>query len=170
MGLIPSIRNGSIEMLILQGRNQRGTSNNEGLFRYLVLVPALVGQLSNHESSFAEFLSYTSGGNRGFCSTHSLAETCSVLTSLPLPRRSSTIEARMLIEESILKRLGVVELDGKDYLSAIELVSGKGLASGIIHDALHVKAAGKASCSRIYTCTINHFKALVPEGIVVSSP
>ena len=135
-----------------------------------VLVPALVDQLSNHESSFAVFHSYTSGSNRGYCSAHSLAETYSVLTALPLPRKISSLEARMLIEESIFKRVEVVELDRKRYRNAIELVAIKGLTSGIIYDALHVEAAKKASCSRIYTYNIDHFEALAPETIAVSSP
>ena len=92
-----------------------------------VLVPALVDQLSNHQSAFAVFHSYTGDGNRGYCSTHALSETCSALTALPLPRRISSIEARMLIEESIFDRLEVVELDKGDYLNAIRNVSVRGL-------------------------------------------
>lgn len=135
-----------------------------------VLVPALVDQLSNHQSAFAVFHPYTGDGNRGYCSTHALSETYSALTALPLPRRISSIEARMLIEESIFDRLEVVELDKGDYLNAIRNVSVRGLTSGIIYDALHVEAAKKASCSRIYTYNIDHFEALITEGISVSSP
>ena len=135
-----------------------------------VLVPALVDQLSNHQSSFAAFYSYTAGEHQGYCSTHSLAETYSVLTALPLPKRISSIEARMLIETSILGRLHIVELDKTAYMNAVTNVSGQGITSGIIYDALHVEAAKKASCSRIYTYNIDHFEALRPEGISISSP
>lgn len=135
-----------------------------------VLVPALVDQLSNHNSSFAVYYSYTSGENSGYCSTHSLAETYSVLTALPLPKRISSIEARMLIEESILHRLQVVELDQSAYRHALESVSSSGLTSGIIYDALHMEAAQKAACSRIYTYNIDHFEALSPQEITVVSP
>lgn len=76
----------------------------------------------------------------------------------------------MLIEESILGRLEIVELNNVDYMNAIENVSVRGLTSGIIYDALHVEAAKKASCSRIYTYNINHSEALITEGISVSSP
>ena len=135
-----------------------------------VLVPALVDQLSNHHSSFAVYYSYTSGENIGYCSAHSLAETYSVLTALPLPKKINSIEARMLIEESILQRLQVVELDKTAYQHALESVSSKGLTNGIIYDALHVEAAQKAACSRIYTYNIDHFEALSPQEITVVSP
>jgi len=136
-----------------------------------VLVPALVDQLSNHQASFALFSSLAhSNEHKTYCSTHTFAEMYSVLTSLPLPRRISSVEARMLIEESIFKRLQVVELGRKEYLDALENVSRRGLTSGIIYDALHVEAAKEASCSRIYTYNIDHFEALAPESITVSSP
>lgn len=135
-----------------------------------VLVPALVDQLSNHKSSFAVFSSFTVDEHTAYCSTHSIAETYSVLTALPLPKRISSIEARMLIEESILARLVVMEIGKSEYLNAIENVSSKGLTSGIIYDALHAEAAKQASCSRIYTYNIEHFEALAPKGITVTSP
>ncbi len=135
-----------------------------------VLVPALVDQLSNHQSSFAVFHTYTSGENQGFCSTHTLSELYSVLTALPLPRRINSIEARILIKESVLARLKVVEINQVEYIRALENVSAKGLTSGIIYDALHVEAARKSSCSRIYTYNIDHFEVLAPEGLTVSSP
>ncbi|MFP4067441.1 MAG: type II toxin-antitoxin system VapC family toxin [Spirochaetaceae bacterium] len=140
------------------------------LFDTSVLVAALVDQLSNHQSAFGVFDSYTRDENEGYCSTHALSETYSALTALPLPRRISSVEARMLIEESILGRLEIVELNNVDYMNAIENVSVRGLTSGIIYDALHVEAAKKASCSRIYTYNINHSEALITEGISVSSP
>ena len=140
------------------------------LFDTSVLVPALVDQLSNHESSFAVFHTYTRDEHQGCCSTHALAELYSVLTVLPLPKSISTVEARMLIEESILSRLYIVELDGKAYVNAVTTVANKGLTSGISYDALHLEAAKRASCSRIYTYNIDHFTLLCPEEIIVSSP
>ena len=135
-----------------------------------VLVPALVDQLSNHPSAFSAFQNYISDGNKGFCSTHSLSELYSVLTALPLPRRIATLEAQMLITESILPRLEVVDLTRNDYLSALNLAASNGLSSGIIYDALHVTAARKAGCPRIYTYNIDHFNALLSGEIEVTSP
>lgn len=140
------------------------------LFDTSVLVPAFVDQLSNHSSAFAAFAGYSAGEHEGYCSTHALAETYSVLTALPISKRISSVEARMLIEENMLARLHVVELNGLDYAHALGTAAHKGLTSGIIYDALHVEAAKKAGCSRIYTYNISHFRALSPEEILVSSP
>ena len=135
-----------------------------------VLVPALVDQLANHAAALELFVKYTSGRNQGHTSTHALAECYSVLTGLPLPRRVSTVEAKRLIDESIRARLHVVNLDDVDYAAAIERVTRDGLAGRIIYDALHAVAAEKAGCTRLYTYNVDHFRAVCPDSIVVSSP
>lgn len=76
----------------------------------------------------------------------------------------------MLITESIFPGWTVVDLTRDDYLKALELVASRGLSSGIIYDALHVTAALKAGCSRIYTYNIDHFSSLTSGEIEVSSP
>ncbi len=135
-----------------------------------VLIPALVDQLDNHPASFSVFQSYTSNGHTSFCSTHSLAEFYAVITVLPLPKRISTIEAKMLIEETIINRLQIVSIDQQDYIKAIGSVSEKELSSGIVYDALHVQAAAKSECTRIYTYNINHLRRISPDGITVTAP
>ena len=140
------------------------------LFDTSVIVPALVDQLSRHPSCFETYISYTSGENQGVCSTHCLAECYAVLSALPLPRRITTEEALQLIKESVLKRLEVVSLDQADYLEAITAAAKHGLTSGIVYDALHVVAAKKASCIRIYTNNLDHFRPLCPPEILLSAP
>ncbi len=140
------------------------------LFDTSVLVPAFVDQLSNHTAAFVCFTTYTSGEHEGFCSTHALAETYSVLTSLPLPKRISSAEAHLIIQENILKRLSVVELRTQDYLNALKLVSQNGLTGGIVYDALHLEAAKKARCIRGYTYNVGHFQSLSPDEQLISSP
>ncbi len=135
-----------------------------------VLVPALVDQLSNHPACFAVFKTYTSGENSGYCSTHGLAECYSVLTSLPLPRKVSTVEARILIEESVMKNVNIVSLTQSDYSRALTAVSNKGLASGIIYDALHAAAARKSGCSRLYTYNLTHFIHIGFDDIEIRMP
>ena len=140
------------------------------LFDTSVLVPAFVDQLSNHPGAFETFSTYTSVEHRGYCSTHALAETYSVLTALPLQKKIHSVEARMLIEENIISRLHIVELDGNAYIRAINSAAHLGLGSGIVYDSLHVEAAKVASCSRIFTYNIVHFRSLCSEEILVTSP
>jgi len=140
------------------------------LFDTSVIVPALVDQLSQHPACFAKYISYTSGDNQGFCSAHCLAECYAVLTALPLPRRITTDEALLLIKESIIDRLEIVSLNPAHYLDAIADVARHGLTSGIVYDALHISAAVQASCSRIYTNNLEHFRTICPAQILVSAP
>ncbi len=140
------------------------------LFDTSVLVPALVDQLPNHPVCFSAFVGRTGGEDSVFCSTHSIAECFSVLTSLPLTRRISPAEARQLVLESILSRVTVVPLDREDYRWALDAVSGNGLSGGIVYDALHLRAARKSGCVRVFTYNTNHFTALRVPEIEITTP
>jgi predicted nucleic acid-binding protein len=135
-----------------------------------VLVPAVVDQLTNHERCYLTFREYAGSDSRGYCSTHGLAECYSVLTALPLRRRISPRDARQLIRTTIAGHLTVISLASEDYLAAVDRVSGKGLASGIIYDALHAIAAEGVGCERIYTYNVDHFRRLCDGTITVSAP
>ena len=140
------------------------------LFDASVLVPALVDQLANHPTCFSTFATFSSGKHTAVCASHALTEVYSVLTALPLPRRISPLEARRIIEESILGRLGVIELDVEDYRWAVTAVSDSGLTSGIVYDGLHLAAARKAGCSRIYTYNVRRFRRIAPPEVEISAP
>ncbi|TVR67288.1 MAG: type II toxin-antitoxin system VapC family toxin [Spirochaetaceae bacterium] len=135
-----------------------------------VLVPAMVDQLSTHERSFSTFREYTRDGHEGFCSTHVLAECYSVLTALPLRRRISPLDAQQLIRENVSGRLTVIPLGPEEYFQAIERVSGNGLVSGIVYDSLHLIAAERAACERIYTFNVDHFRRIGAGSIAISAP
>ena len=92
------------------------------------------------------------------------------MTALPLPRRIQAAEARILIEENFIKRLEILELTQADYAAAIARTSQLGLSSGVVYDALHLVAAEKANCQRLYTCNLAHFNRLRPLGITLTAP
>jgi predicted nucleic acid-binding protein len=140
------------------------------LFDTSVIVAALVDQLSNHAACFEVFRTYTTGRNRAVVSTHGLAECYSVLTTLPVVKRISASEALVLVRESVIARVEVVALDQSDYVEALSLVSRFGLAGGIVYDALHVAAARRAGCSRIYTNNVAHFRRICSDDFTVSAP
>jgi predicted nucleic acid-binding protein len=128
-----------------------------------VLVPAVTDQLPNHPAALASFVSHTGGKKIAFTSAHALAECYATLTALPLARRISGLEALRLIEANFLKRLSLVALTNNETLNAIRLAAGLGRVSGQIYDALHVAAATKAGCGRIYTYNLIHFRSLAPN-------
>ena len=140
------------------------------LFDTSVLVPAVVDQLANHEAALEALLRYTVGRHAGYCSTHALAECYATLTAWPLPRRGLPAEARQLVEESLLGRLTAVPLTQADYLDALRRVSDRGLGTGVVYDALHVRCAEGIPADRILTWNLTDFERLRPEGMVVTAP
>lgn len=140
------------------------------LFDASVLVPAVVDQLANHEVALSCLRGVMAVGRQAFGSCHVLAETYATLTALPLPRRISALEASRLVRSNFIERLELVSLSAEDYSQALEMTVDKGLVSGQIYDALHVVAALKSGCTRIYTYNIAHFKKLAPSGLGISTP
>ncbi len=140
------------------------------LFDTSVLVAAVVDQLPNHVAAHGCFLQYTGKGHTGYCATHTLAECYATLTALPLPRRVTAADALMLVEKNFSGRLRVIDLDTGDYMEALRRTAGLGLLSGHIYDALHVAAARKAGCERIYTYNLSHFRRLCAEGLEITGP
>ena len=116
-----------------------------------VLVPVVTEQLVNHRAAHARFAAEIKSGTSVFCGAHSLAECYAVLTALPLPQRISGMEAVRLIEANFTRKLEIVELKKSDYLAALRMCADIGRTSGQIYDALHLIAAKKAGCDKLYT-------------------
>lgn len=142
----------------------------KAFFDTSVLVPSMVDQLSTHERCFPTFREYSKGGNQGFCSTHVLAECYSVMTALPLRRRINPLDAQRLIRDTLVGHLTVVSLGVEDYLEAMDRVSRNGLVSGIVYDALHLIAAERVDCQRIYTFNIDHFQRIRATAMDITAP
>ena len=140
------------------------------LFDTSVLVPAVVDQLSNHRSAFSALRRHGGGEYWGCCSSHALAECYATLTALPLPSRVLPEQARVLVEESIGKRLQTIQLSAEDYLHVLRRVANLGLASGAIYDALHAHCAQKAAVDQILTYNVADFERFELQDIVVTAP
>lgn len=140
------------------------------LFDTSVLVAALVDQLGNHEAAFRALQQYTSSENDGFCSTHTLAECYATMTALPVARRISPEEARLVIEDTIVERIGVVSLGEKDYRAVLGDVAALGLSSGAIYDALHAQCARKERVDQILTYNLADFERFELDGISIAAP
>lgn len=134
-----------------------------------VLVPVVTDQLANHPAAFACFTSILKQKGAVVCtSAHALAECYATLTALPLRRRISGPEALHLIETNFIRRLKVISLTQRDYHKALRLVAGLGRVSGQIYDALHLTAAAKEGCERLYTYNRRHFQGLDASIQIVS--
>ena len=142
----------------------------KAFFDTSVLIPAMVDQLDNHPRCFSTFQEYSGAGHEGYCSTHVLAECYSVMSALTLRRRISPSDAGQLIRDTVAGRLTVVPVGTEEYLEAIDRVIAGGLVSGIVYDALHLIAAERAGCERLYTFNTEHFQRIGTGSIAITAP
>jgi predicted nucleic acid-binding protein len=135
-----------------------------------VLVTALVTELPNHERALDCLVNYSRKKGDSCTTNHVLAEAYASLTALPVKKRISPMDARSIIEESLVKKLQILQIDTQTYLSAIRRVSNKGMTSGIIYDALHLETAESSGCTELLTYNLKDFRRLDPRSILVVSP
>jgi predicted nucleic acid-binding protein len=127
-----------------------------------VLVAALIEDHPHNVPASAAVLSSNSKTNEAIVSAHTLAELYSVLTRTPFSPRIYPAEARLLIDQSVSARMQVMALGAGDYRTVIDECADAGWSGGAIYDALHIRAAIRARCDRLYTFNVKHFRALAP--------
>lgn len=128
-----------------------------------VLVAAALENHPHHVPAAALLAKVRGGELAGWTSAHGLAELYAVLTRVPLSPPVYPSEAWQIIEHDIHPYFEVASLSGKEYLKIIENCAAAGWIGGRVYDALHVAAARKADCDRIYTFNLRHFRELAPE-------
>jgi predicted nucleic acid-binding protein len=142
------------------------------LFDTSALVLAVVSTLPHHRQALACYQKFRGGRGRakGFCTTHALAEAYATLTAMPLVPRISPADAARLIQENFSRDLTVLPLSAVDYAAAVDRVAALGLASGVIYDALHLVAAERHACKRMYTYNLADFSRLKPDAVEIVTP
>ena len=129
------------------------------LFDTSVLVSALIVNHPKHSVCFSWLKSAESKAVQGFISTHTLAETYSVITRLPIQPRLTPQQAQSMIVD-ILQYLEAIPLLSNDYQTAIAQMAALNLPGGGIFDALIAQAALKAEVNVLLTLNPNHFTRL----------
>lgn len=94
-----------------------------------------------------------------------LAEFYSVLTRAPFRPRVHPAEAGRFLENNLLPHLELVALSAEDYRDVLNACAAAGLIGGEVFDGLHLRAARKASCDRIYTFNVRDFRALASDDL-----
>lgn len=128
-----------------------------------VLVAAAVAQHPNHEPAFSRLKDIASKKQEGFVSAHGLAEFYSLVSRAPFKPPLHPADVWKLAEGLILANL--VTLRAKDYVELTKHGAHEGWTGGRIHDAVHVRCAQKAHCSRIYTFNVKDFRTLAPPDL-----
>jgi hypothetical protein len=68
-----------------------------------------------------------------------------------------------MIEQTILPSVDMVALSSAEYRRVVSDCADAGWTGGAIHDAVHIRAARKSGCERLYTFNVRHFRALAPD-------
>ena len=129
-----------------------------------ILVAAIVESHPDHARTFPWLRDAKRGQHALFVSTHTLAETYAVLTSLPLQPRMSPDIARRLIRENVEHIATVVDLCSEDYRRVLDNMASLGLTGGVIYDALAAHAAQKVSVEKLLTLNPGDFQRVWPGG------
>ena len=134
-------------------------------FDTTVLVAASAHSHPHHTQAFPALRRVASGRDKGFISTHSIAEVYAALTRMPVEPRIHPGEAARIVTENILPHFEAVPVTKKDYLEALALMKDGGWSGAKIYDALLLCCAAKCSADRIYTFNLADFKLLAPASL-----
>lgn len=102
------------------------------------------------------------GGHRLY--THALAESFSILTGGRRQRRIDGDTACRLLDESILPFVELVQLSGKEVMTALRQGQKRGVRGGAVYDFLHLAAARKSGAATLLTLDRRNFEALARPG------
>jgi predicted nucleic acid-binding protein len=105
-----------------------------------------------------------SGSLGYFVSTHSVAETYSVLTRIPRKPRIAPTVALQMLEDNIFRFAQLVTVGGNDYVDIVKDLAGRALIGGIVHDAVIARAADLAQVDYLVTLNESHFQRVWPAG------
>lgn len=122
-------------------------------------MAALIVSHPKHSVCFPRLKAAESKQVQGVISTHTLAETYSVITRLPIQPRIPPQDAQRIIVD-VLQYLEAISLLPNDYQIAIALMANLNIPGGGIFDALIAQAAIKAEVDVILTLNPNHFTRL----------
>lgn len=128
-----------------------------------IVVADAIGDHTHNANASSLFQEIRSRRWTPVISAHGLAEAYSTLTGTPFRPRISPAEAWQIIEENVLASFEIESLTRSDYTRIIRESAALGWTGGRIYDSIHVHAARKAGCSRIYTFNVQDFRQLAPD-------
>jgi len=124
-----------------------------------VLIAALAPDEDRHEECLALLMK----GDGVIC-THALLETFSTLTGGKLGMKVDADVAAQLLIQTVIPRIGLVELSAEELLGALRVARKHGVRGGAVYDYVHLVAARKAEATKLYTVNLTDFQALQRTG------
>ena len=128
-----------------------------------VLVAASVRQHPHFPRAHPVLAAIAKKRDEGFISAHSLAETYSALTMLPVQPRLLPADAARIVEANLKAHFKLVTVTAPMYARAIDACVRLGLLGGHVYDALLLECARQTRVGRIYTFDLQDFRRLAPD-------
>lgn len=127
-----------------------------------VLVAGMQALHAQHHRALPVLVKAQSGQLEAVVSAHSLAETYSVLTRMPLLLRISPARAWLAIEANVLSVMQVYALSSIEYRELLEHLAQTNLTGGITYDCVIAWVALKTQVDQIITLNPKDFRRVVP--------
>jgi predicted nucleic acid-binding protein len=128
-----------------------------------VLVAAVLSSHPRYPACEAMLSRIARREHIGYCSTHGLAETFSVLLRMPTTPKLRGEHVLAILEHTILPNFSIIPLDTLDYVECLRELAATNLAGGRVYDLLHLRAARKCAPERIFTLNTKEWISLSPE-------
>lgn len=136
-----------------------------------VIVAALLGWHESHAPALEALVGASAPrGYRLLVPAPALVEAYSVLTRLPAPHRIAPAQAFELLAGSFERRAAVVSLGEAETWGFLRTAAERGLAGGLVYDALILHCAIKGGASRLLTLDRRDFERLELAGIELVVP
>lgn len=128
-----------------------------------VLVAASIRKHPHYGRARPVLQRVAAGEDTGVISAHSIAETFSALTSVPVVPRVLPPEARDIIAVNIRAHFQLVDVAPHMYDDAVKTCVMHGYGGGRVYDAVLLGCARQCGAERIYTFNIRDFRRLAPD-------
>jgi len=133
------------------------------------LVALLCQWHEHHEATRQSMKKLRRAAHPMILSAHSLLETYSVLTRLPVPYRLSEDTALKLLESN-WARADMISLTADEYWKLLRTLQRSNVSGGMAYDALIAACARKGKASFILTWNPQHCLQFQDQDLQVRSP
>lgn len=135
------------------------------------IVALISSRHEHHEHALGEIERRLDAGETLVLAAHTLVETYSVLTRLPMPNRLSPTDCRSLLEANFSPEVAeVVTLSPDGYRRLIHDAPASNLSGGRVYDAVIAACARAAHVGIILTFNVRHFASFAGEDLAIVAP
>jgi predicted nucleic acid-binding protein len=129
-----------------------------------VLIAALVEAHSRHEKAFPWLQSKGAAKYKASLRHTPSRKHTRYSQRCPWPRALPPAAAWALVEHSVLPFVKTIDLSAEEVQRVVQRISRKGLAGGVVNDALIAEAAAKAGADCLVTLNLLDFRRVMKAG------